>query len=96
MRNDCVVSFPPMQLAAGSAVGRAPAGASQQECEALLDEYDAVLVSDKLMITGASRLPKLTHGAVTTAMTDQLSAHLRDIEARTSEHPADNTAPRQP
>lgn len=68
--------MPLMRIAEGCTAGRAPAGATWQEREALLDRYDVVLVSLSLMITRLSRMSKLTAGTVTTAMTDQYGGHL--------------------
>jgi hypothetical protein len=69
-------------------VGRAPAGSATEECEALLEQYDAVIVSNEAMITYVDRIPKLTGGVIPSSMTDQFGAELRDLpvgEPRTAD-----------
>ncbi len=95
MAEDQVIQMPLMRIAEGCTAGRAPDGATWQEREALLDQYDVVLVSPSLMITRLSRMSKLTAGTVTTAMTDQYDGHLRDIPARAGGPPAAGKMDRQ-
>jgi hypothetical protein len=80
--NDRVIQLGPMMVAPGCSVGRAPATASWPEREAMLDEYDVVVITDEFAITRASRLPKLTGEDITVAMVDQFTASLRDVEVR--------------
>ena len=61
-----------------------------EECEALLEQYDAVIVSDTMMITYVDRIPKLTGGVIPDWMTDQLGAELRDLPVGQPQ-PADET-----
>jgi hypothetical protein len=86
-----VVQMPIMRVAEGCSVGRAPTGSTTEDCEALLEQYDAVVVSKDLMITYIDCIPGLTGGVIPNWMTDQLGAELQD-PGRVEEMPrADGT-----
>jgi hypothetical protein len=74
-----VAEMPIMPVAEGCSVGRAPVGSTTKQCEALLNGYDAVIVSERTMITYIDRMEKLTGCAIPQWMTDQLGAQLRDL-----------------
>jgi hypothetical protein len=91
-----VIQMRPFRIASGCTAGHAPGGASWDECEALLDQHDVVLVNPTLMITRLDRMEKITGGLATTAMTDQIGAQLRDIAAQAGQPSESSEAPSQP